>query len=306
MKKFNSKFFLVCILISLSTIAEAGCDMCSLYLGIHPNQTKNNINLRYRFSLYESNRQHTHNGVSHSDATTTEWRTFQTIEVWAQWRIGRKMQLLAVIPYSMNSIENKGLVLDSYNSIGDAQALLRYQIFRSSSEDELFSQRIIIGIGLKAPTGQFNLKSNAGNLDPHIQTGTGSWDFIYNIGYLLKYKSYGINEELIYKLNTTNKNEYKFADRISSSTNLFYIYEHHNINLIPSIGFLIEHAQEDKDQGISQNTTNGTSYYINPGLDMYYKNWNWSINFQKPIIENLRDPHMSNKYRWIIGSSFAF
>lgn len=306
MKKFNLKFFLVCVFVSLSIIAEAGCDMCSLYLGIHPNQTKNNINLRYRFSLYESNKQHVHNGSNHSDEVSTEWRTFQTVEVWSQWRIGRKMQVLAVIPYAMNSVENKGLVLDSYNSIGDVQALLRYQLFRKVSEDEKTSQRLILGLGLKAPTGKFDSKSNAGYVDPHIQTGTGSWDFIYNIGYLLKHKSYGFNEEFIYKMNTSNRNEYTFADRISSSTNLFYTQEYRKINIIPSIGFLIEHAQEDKDHGIKQNTTNGTSYYLNPGLDIYYEKWNWSINYQKPIAENLRDDYMSNRYRWIIGTSFAF
>lgn len=300
------KYIIVFVFMLVVKTSIAGCDMCSMYLGIHPNQTKNSISLRYRFSLYESSKAHNHSGGNASHITGTEWRTFQTLETWGQWRVNNKLQLLFMAPFAMNSIENKGLVLDSYNSLGDIQTLARYQIFRSDAEDHNFIHRIVIGFGIKAPTGRFKVESNEGLLDPHIQTGTGSWDLIYNIGYLLKYNSWGINEEFLFKQNGKNSLEYKFADRISSNTSIFYNFEKNDLNIMPSLGYLFEYANKDKLNDQLQNSTNGKVHYVVPGVDLYYKKFNWNISYQKPIQENLRDVNMNNNYRWLIGMGFAF
>lgn len=285
--------------------------MCSMYLGLHPNQTKNSISLRYRFSLYESATAHNHNGGSHSSITGTEWRTFQTVETWAQWRIGKRIQVLGMIPYAMNSIENKGLVLDAFNSLGDIQGLVRYQIYRSDAEVHKYVHRVIVGLGLKAPTGKYDIKSDEGtlypvSLDPHIQTGSGSWDLIYNIGYLLKYKKWGLNEELLFKQNGKNSNEYRFANRLSSTTSVYYNYEKNDFNIMPSIGYLFEYAGMDQSTNIDQTNTNGSAHYIVPGVDLYYKKFNWNLSFQKAFVENLRDVNMTNNYRWLFGMGYAF
>lgn len=300
------KYIGISILIFVSNHVSAGCDMCSMYLGIHPNQTKNSISIRYRFSLYESTLAHHHNGENHSSITGTEWRTFQTLETWGQWRVNKKLQLLFMVPFAMNSIENKGLVLDSYNMLGDIQSLARYQIYRSDAEDHRFINRVVIGIGVKAPTGSFNKISNEGVWDPHIQTGTGSWDLIYNIGYLLKYNSWGINEEFLYKQNSSNTLNYRFADRISSNTSIYYSYEHSNFNIIPSVGYLFEYANKDRFNGILQTSTNGRAHYIVPCIDIYYKKLNWNVSYQKVFVEKLRDVNITNNYRWLVGMGVAF
>ncbi len=305
------KYIGIILLLLVTSNVKAGCDMCSMYLGLHPNQTKNSISLRYRFSLYESATAHNHNGGTHSSITGIEWRTFQTLETWAQFRIGKKIQLLGMIPYAMNSIENKGLVLDAFNSLGDIQGLVRYQIYRSDAEDHKYVHRVIVGIGVKAPTGKYDIKSDEGtsypiSLDPHIQTGTGSWDVIYNIGYLLKYKKWGLNEEVLFKQNGKNSNEYHFANRLSSTTSVYYNYEKNDFNLMPSIGYLFEYAGMDKSENIDQTNTNGSAHYIVPGVDLYYKKFNWNLSFQKAFVENLRDVNMTNNYRWLFGMGYAF
>lgn len=301
----------IILLIHFTINATAGCDMCSMYLGLHPNQTKNSISMRYRFSLYESSLAHNHNGGNQSSITGTEWRTFQTIETWSQWRIGRKLQILVMMPYAMNSIENKGLVLDAFNSIGDVQGLARYQVYRSDEKDHNYVHRLIIGLGLKAPTGKYNIASDEGtlydvSLDPHIQTGTGSWDLIYNVGYLLKYNQWGINEEILYKQNGINSNAYHFANRFSSNSSIYYNFEKNDFNIMPSIGYLYEYAGMDQSNKINQTNTNGSAHYVVPGIDVYYKKLTWNISYQKAFIEHLRDANMSNRYRWLIGMGYSF
>lgn len=282
---------------------DAGCDMCSLYLGLHPNQVNNGITIRYRNSIYNTSSAHIHNGVSHGNQKQT--RTFQTIELWGQFSLGRKIQVLLMLPYSMNSVEEKHLVLDAYNHLGDIQTLARYQVFRSN-EESILTQRVVLGLGLKAPTGKYKEFSNEGFLDPHIQTGTGTWDMLYNIGYLAKYKNLSINEELLYRLNTTNSLNFKFANRFSSNTSFYYTYSKNELAVLPSIGYLLEYANMDLENYIYIQNSNGTAHYFSTGLDVYYKKYSLNLNYQKPIIENLRDEGSTNKRRVILGLGMNF
>lgn len=301
--KYTFAFILI-LFLSINTYA--GCDMCSLYLGMHPNQSSNNISIRYRYSLYSSSKPHDHSGGNHSSISGTEWRTFQTMELWGQWNIKRKIQLLVIVPYSMNSVENKGMVIDSYNNLGDVQALARYQVFRTNCEESKYLHRMVLGLGLKAPSGKFKEISNLGFIDPHIQNGTGSWDIITNIGYLRKYKKWGFNEEIIYKINTENTSQYLFANRLSMNTSIFFQIEKNNLSIMPSISHLFESAGMDKSKGVDVTNSNGNAHYVNGSIDVYYKKINLNFTIQKPFVENLRDGFLKNEFRVLSGIGYSF
>lgn len=303
--KYHSfkKWMVLTVLVFIYSNNYAGCDMCSIYLGLHPNQVKNGINIRYRYSLYESNTSHIHNGIVHS--LNPQKRLFQTVETWGQFNLGRKMQVLIMLPYVMNSVEEKSLVLDAYNYIGDIQSLIRYQLYRSESEKQ-FASQVSVGLGVKAPTGKYSIYSNEGYIDQHIQTGSGTWDVIYNIGYLLKYKNISFNEEVLYKMNSENDLHYKFANRFSSNSTIYYSFKKKEISILPSLGYLIETAKQDKLSNLLVYNTNGTSQYVAYGIDVYVNQINFNINYQKPIIENLRDKEISNKHRFIVGLGVNF
>lgn len=303
--KFKFTFAFIWLLFFNSNI-YAGCDMCSLYLGLHPNQSRNNISLKYRHSLYSSSKVHDHSGGTHTNFTGIEWRTFQTMELWGQINIKRKIQLLIILPYSMNSVENNGLVLDTYNNLGDVQALVRYQLFRTNIEEAKFSHRMVLGVGLKAPTGNFKEISNFGVIDPHIQNGTGSFDIITNIGYLRKYKYWGLNEEIIYKINTENNSQYLFANSFSMNTCAFFEISKNNISYIPSLSHLFEYAGMDKFQGIEVISSNGKAHYLSASIDFFYKKMNLNFTMQKPFIENLRDKYTNNEFRVLSGIGYSF
>ncbi len=304
-KHYNAfkKCIVVLLWLLVSNNIFAGCDMCNLYLGVHPNQVRNGISLRYRNSIYNTNSSHVHNGVSHG--SNPQKRTFQTIELWEQFAIGRKVQVLVMLPYAMNSVEENGWVLDAYNHVGDIQTLARYQIFRSEEEQKL-TQRVVLGFGLKAPTGKYKEFSNDGYIDPHIQTGTGTWDVLYNIGYLAKFKSLSINEEVLYKMNASNSYNFKFANRFSSNTNVYCTYSLKDLTILPSLGYLFEYAGYDKENNKDILNSNGTAHYFSTGIDLYFKNYSLNLNYQKPIVENLRDSGTSNKRRIILGFGLNF
>jgi hypothetical protein len=297
------KNYILLALLFFSLELKAGCDMCTLYLGMHPNQTKNSIGLRYRISKYNLANAHNHSGESHA-SNGEEIRLFQTMEIWAQYMPKPRWQIIAVLPYSMNSVEQNQLVLDSYNNIADLQLINRYQIYRSA-EDAKFQKQLSIGLGIKAPTGVYEEKSNSGNTDPHIQNGTGSWDVLFNGSFLIKTDNYGFNQELNVKLNSKNKNDYQFANRYSSASSLFVFFKYKRVSIQPSVTAMLEYADYDQSNDLSVYFSNGTSIYGQTAVDIYYKRLIFNINSSVPVFEQLNDVGAENKYRMGFGLNYV-
>jgi hypothetical protein len=299
------KRYLLLALLFFSTELKAGCDMCTMYLGMHPNQTKNSIGLRYRMSSYSLASAHNHNhGTESQTSTSKELRTFQTTELWAQFMPSSRWQVIAIVPYSMNSVEQNNLVIDSYNNLGDVQIINRYQVYRSGEEDE-FQKQLSFGLGIKAPTGVYAEKSRAGAVDPHIQNGTGSWDVLFNTSFIIKNEKYGFNQELNMKLNTRNDNDYKFANRYSSASSAFLFFKHKRVSIQPSLTAMLEYAEYDQSNDLSVYFSNGTTIYGQGAFDIYYKRIILNINTAIPVYENLNDAGAKNVYRVGVGLNYV-
>ncbi|MFN5705053.1 MAG: hypothetical protein ACK45U_04295 [bacterium] len=297
------KNFMLIAILFFSIELRAGCDMCTLYLGMHPNQTKNSIGLRYRLSEYNLASAHNHGGNNHTN-NIKEIRIFQTTELWAQYMPMTRWQIIAVMPYSMNSVEQNNLVIDSYNNIGDLQIINRYLVYRSDDDDK-YQKQISVGLGIKAPTGVYNEKSRAGTIDPHVQNGSGSWDMLLNTAFLIKNDRYGFNQELNLKINTKNKNEYQFANRYSSASTIFLLFKHKRISIQPSLSGMIEFADYDHSNSMSVYFSNGLSVYAQAGIDIYYKKFIINVNSSMPAYEKLNDSGAENVYRIGLGVNYV-
>lgn len=283
---------------------RAGCDMCTLYLGMHPNQTKNSIGLRYRISEYKLASAHNHGTENAPHVLNEETRIFQSTELWAQYMPMSRWQIIAVIPFSMNSVEQNKLVLDSYNNLGDLQIINRYQVYRSAEEDN-FQKQLSVGFGIKAPTGVYQEKSRSGSLDPHIQNGSGSWDVLLNTSFLIKNERYGFNQEINFKFNTSNKNDYQFANRYSSASSAFLFFKYKRVSIQPSLSGMIEYADYDQSNSLSVYFSNGLSVYAQAGIDIYYKKFIINVSSSMPAYEKLNDAGAKNVYRMGMGVNYV-
>lgn len=297
------KRYLLLAMLFFSLELKAGCDMCTMYLGMHPNQTKNSIGLRYRISEYKLANAHNHGGENVTHVMNEESRIFQSAELWAQYMPMSRWQIIAIVPYSMNSVEQNDLVIDSYNNLGDVQIINRYQVYRSG-DDEKFQKQLSLGLGIKAPTGVYQEKSRAGSLDQHIQNGSGSWDVLLNTSLLIKNEKYGFNQELNLKLNSSNKNQYQFANRYSSASSVFLFFKYKRVSIQPSIAGMIEYADYDQSLGKSVYFSNGVSVYAQSGIDVYYKKFIFNLNSSVPIYEKLNDAGAENIYRMGLGINY--
>lgn len=292
------KFLLLCFV--LSALQSNACDMCNFYLGINPNFNKNSIGLRYRERSYIG--EHSHSGThTHEHTTSSMKEIYQTYELWGRWYPTPKVQTMVCLPYCINT-DDEGKI----TGLGDAILLTQFQLYNTPPDTvKKFRQRIFAGGGIKLPTGTFK-KTFDEELNPHMQPGSGSIDFIIACNYTAKYKNFGLAADGSYKINTSNKNNFLFANRLNASLNVFYSFSKNTKSLIPMLGLYYEQGERDIESNIYLGNTGGKVAFINTGIDLYFKKISVNLSYQIPAYEKLNGTQAQNQNRIIAGINYSF
>ncbi|MCP9770660.1 hypothetical protein EGI22_22365 [Lacihabitans sp. LS3-19] len=275
------------ILILLNSINASACDICgcgngSSFFGILPQSHYKFGGIRFQNKTFESH-------ASLPLLKTEE--NFQSIEPWLRLYPFPKTQLMILAPFQYGTqtvvSTNKQTKI---NGMGDVSAIMHYNIkntFFDSTAHKL-DQIWLIGGGIKLPTGKFDYTSDKSTVDnPNFQAGTGSLDFIINSIYTIRKNNWGFNTDLTYKINTTNKNQYKYANKSRLILNVFNQIAAKDFTFLPNAGVLSEYAKYDSEKGIKNNLTGGYMVNLMVGSEIYYKKITAGFSFQKPMKQNL-------------------
>jgi hypothetical protein len=293
----------ICLLFTLPTTLLA-CDICgcgvgSYYFGMMPQFHRNFVGIRYRFSNFDS-----HVGLA-AHLATREY--FQTTELWARYYVRPRLQILAFIPYSFNRQETTTDML-RLQGLNDMMLMANYNLLKMKHDSipQLFKHNLWVGGGVKLPTGKHQyIESDLSQVaNPNFQLGTGSLDFLTNLTYTIRYKKVGINADLTYKINTANKDQYHFGNRLTSNVSLFYVQKVGKVGIMPHAGVYIENSQIDKRQNKEVLDTGGYFVANTIGLELYYKRFSIGANYQTPMTQNLANGHIKAHQRGLIHLSF--
>jgi len=287
------------------------CDLCNSYVGINPKYNNNAIGLRYRSSSYNGYHSHTSvhktGGTEHTHESTSESSEYYgSYSLWTRWYASPKVQLLGNLNFSDNKELENNVLTDRISAMGDASIVGKYQIYNSSLIDtSSFKHRIFIGGGIKLPTGVYQNKDSIGIIKPLFQPGTGSIDYLMNLDYLAKFKRFGLMNNISFRLNSTNKNGFRFANRINTTTLVYYKVKFKELTILPSTGIYFEQAAKDNEDGTYLDNTGGEVVFNQSGIDIYYKNIFLNIGVQIPLYEHLFGVQGSNNNRLVIGLNYV-
>ncbi len=292
------------------------CDLCGCYMGLEPNFEKNQIGLRYyTFKFFEeahpeSEATQTDNAgipsqVDHEvQAGTSSTEIYDNVELYGRIYLNAKTRILFGIPFSFNDIDSKRL-----NGMGDMRVLAQYNVYNTDITGRTnFWQRIFLGGGLKLPTGVYNKQLTFGIVEPHFQPGTGSFDFIFTGLYIAKLEKLGLGwrNDIVYTLNTTNKNDYKFANRFNLASTFSYDIITESINILPHTGIYLETANADEYQGSAAPGSGGTVLMATMGLDLFYDVLSMDFDYQLPMVQNFIGDQTDNDYRYFLSVGYSF
>ncbi len=298
------------LLLVLHTAASIkACDVCSCssggsYYGILPQFQKHFIGVRWTGSSSTAN--HIPSYIADEIYKPATKLSLHSIELWGRFYVAKRIQIFAFVPFNVFR-ENESSVISSAYGLGDATLMANYAVINTG--DSMLNKvkhTLLLGGGIKFPTGKFKNIDDGSATNPNMQTGTGSFDFIVNGVYTMRYKKAGINTEVSYRINTANKDNYRFGDRFNLSLKAFLWLKAKNISFLPNTGISFEHAEKNTRKNSIKYYTGGNTLYATAGMETYFKNLNIGVSFQQPLAYNLAEGLIKPGQRYTANLTFMF
>jgi hypothetical protein len=308
------KYILILGIMCLSFITHA-CDVCGCYTGVLPYESKNSIGLYSRYRAFKneyfsgSNEWFPEGSLFktvHSSGTekVSSYEVFRAIELRGRWFIKPNWELNINLPYLQN-IEAEGSQRSAVQGMGDVSFNVLHHIV-SDNCNRQFKNRLIVGVGIKLPTGRndFTL-SNGQRTAFYNQPGTGSLDYNFMANYAVGYKKLGYSVSTNYRCNSTNSFNERLASVVNASSMLFYKWNVSNrLLVVPSI---INTFEKTKGVRIGDALQNGTSMQLmmmGAGLQFIYKSIALDSQLLLPVDEPKSLNSQQSTVRIVIGLSY--
>ena len=275
------KIFILTVVVSLISVEMiiacnvCGCGVGNYHYGILPQFRKNFVGIRYRHGSYTSK-------LDGGHSASYSYETFQGAELWGRFYPAKRIQAFVFIPFNFNE-RREGINTKNLHGLGDVVISANYNLINTyDSTTTSLKHNLLIGGGLKLPTGEYRALENGLTVNQNFQLGTGSVDFLFNLIYTTRYKNIGVNAEFSYSLNSTNKDEYRFGDAARAGLTGFYIVSLDALTIMPNIGLSGEFFEDNKQFDEPFPDTGGWASMFNVGTEIYYRNLALGASYSHP------------------------
>lgn len=305
----NKKKMLVAVMALLLTLPVSACEICGCSIngynfGILPQFRKNIVGLRHTYRSFHS--QHLISEQLFILGHQSQER-YHTTELWGRFYVGKKLQLFAFVPYNHFRTEEAGVVTHS-QGLGDITLAANYKLYDNvANGGPGFKHTLLAGGGIKLPTGKFSTAKMGQQLNPSINSGTGSVDYLANLIYNCRINKWGLNAEFNYRINGKNADDFQFGNRYTTAARFFYWQNiGKKTTVLPNAGLLFEQAGQDRHNGEVQTYSGGHITYLTTGAEMYMGKINVGFTYSHPLGQHLFKGLVTNNNQFAVNMSFLF
>lgn len=297
------KLLLLCFLIVIAGEITA-CDICgcsagNYFIGPFPQFKKHFFGVRYSFREY--------NSMVANDKLQFSHDFYQTAELWGGYNISKKWQIMGFVPYNINK-QHSDDGLNTNNGIGDITLLANYKVFDKRNRlthRNRISQQLLLGAGIKLPTGKFAADPEEILPDANNQPGSGSLDWVINALYTYHINDWGLNTSVTYKINTSADN-FHFGNRLSSSVFVFHSFDAGKAVINPNAGVLYDKFAANKLNKEKVDDTGGHLLLGSLGTEVNFSKIALGCNLQLPLQQNISENQTEAKCRGMAHITFTF
>ncbi len=278
-----------------------GCANSGAYFGLLPQSHKSLAGVRYQHMRF----------VTHGDSKVLRTEEhFNIGELYTRFFPVKRVQVMTFVPFRADKQVTSADV-KRQSGLGDITVLANYNLFNTFMDSEnvrTFNHTLLIGGGVKLPTGKFRFdESNALQVaNANFQLGTGSTDFILNAFYTITKDQWGLAANISRKFNTTNSDGYRFGNQIYGTIDLYRSIQLGKLAITPLVGIYGEHAGHGIQNGEALGVTGGDLVNATAGLTLFSEKWTMGITGQKPIAQQSASGHVVAKGRLLVQLAFLF
>ena len=298
------------------------CEFCLLSQGISPLQTLNGAGLRvnHRYSLldevYQGSREVPNEGAE---------ERFWTTEVSGFYGITDNLLLMATLPIRQTEgIGEVGSGPDGdaefeaarggASDIGDLSLLGRYTVFKHHTLAA--TTLLAVTAGVKLPSGSTDSRGDSGEfLDAHLQTGTGSTDFLVGLAASHALGRFSVAANLLAAIpgkGEFGQTEHQFGESLNYDLTAKY-------RLLPqtpgasamqwfiSLGLNGEWRAQEQEEGATVGDSGGHVLYLTPGVQVVLgTHWIVEASFQQAVQHDLDGVQLGETYKISGGVTYLF
>lgn len=201
------------------------------------------------------------------------------LDLYVSWTPIDRATFTLDLPWAFNQIEENAdgdRTHFSLSGFGDASLGASAVVWRS--RDVLPSTWVEARGWVKAPTGRDEQRVD-GVQDPHLQTGTGSWDFGFGAAVAHRLSWGSLYASGFYRVNTEGSLDYEFGD-VALATAALEVPLGHALKretlarFTPGFALDFRWAERDQQAGQAYDDSGGAILYATPSLRIQLPAWN--------------------------------
>jgi hypothetical protein len=214
-------------------------------------------------TMADPHAEHGHGGSERSES--------RRLDLYVSWTPLDRLTLTVGLPWAWNQIEeleDGGSTHYSLSGFGDASLGVSGVVWRN--RDVLPSTWLELRGWGKAPTGRDEQRVG-GVRDPHLQTGTGSWDFGFGAAAVHRMTWGSLYASAFYRENTEGALDYEFGDVVLATAALEAPLGHALgrpvlDRVTPGLALDFRWAERDRQDGADYDDSGGAILYVTPSL----------------------------------------
>lgn len=229
---------------------------------------------------------------------------YQNILLNGNYYLNKRFSVLFEIPYNISTRYFMQAEPYRLQGMGDIKIGANYhfydsKLFKPNASLQQISTLRVLG---KFKTGKYNIANELNDIDPYLQTGTGSFDVSATLMHQLIYNRFNFNAAFNYYYTGVSYYQLKFGNRYAFQLGgLYAIINQQNIQL----HFLseISYAKKQKDSLESKAIARPNQYsetLYHTGILLGYNNWLLQLQTTLPIAVQYEDLAL----RWKTATSF--
>jgi len=236
-----------------------------------------------------------HGGYMDMSSGENNWMKEQMYELSVGYGLTRDFSLYIQPTYKVKEMKMPGMKQSS-SGIGDTDLLARYRFRKKDREDGSCQQAFLLGV--KLPTGAWNIEEDGTRLMDMVQPGTGSTDYSAGLAVTHRKGNFTLDGDVIYTVTTENQKNYKFGDPLRYD--LAGLYQINDTYLMLELNG--RYAEKDEKSGVKTDDTGGHQIFINPGVSYHVlPNTMLMLSVQVPIYTDMNGEAQKTNYHTMAG-----